>query len=348
VESSRYECAACSATSRWQQLGSVLRVRHQSVEVHHVGLSEQAAYLVAEPGCPRPAVLLGLVQRLAGPFPAAAQRLQPGLLHQGVQLSRRVVGEQGLPVARARPQAVELPVHVPHELKEVRVPLGWRGPPARPRVHGPLTVLVHVLGIHEDVGDVGLDVELQPAPPDVRLPPLLGSGVLVQVLLEHVREPRLVVVPVRVLGPRQQPHEPARVPPPVADLEELPVRRGHPSAEALLHNCDPLLGHGWEPQPPRLPRGLVVLVLRLTAREGICFVCWWYRRHASLTCVKRSQVWLVGAVGPGMVRILSSARRAWPSVDAAPLGSWTAPSGCVGPPSATARWAGAGSGVRAG
>src|SRR6185436_17167350 len=29
-------------------------------------------------------------------------------------------------------------------------------------------------------------------------------------------------------------------------------------------------------------------------------VCWWYRRHASLTCVKRGHVWLVGAVGPGM------------------------------------------------
>ena len=72
------------------------------------------------------------------------------------------------------------------------------------------------------------------------------------------------------------------------------------------------------------------------------------RTRRSLTCVKRGHVWLVGAVGPGRVPVLSSVRRDWSSVDAAPLGSWTAPSGCVGPPSATARWAGAGSGVRAG
>lgn len=40
-----------------------------------------------------------------------------------------------------------------------------------------------------------------------------------------------------------------------------------------------------------------------------------YRWHASLTCVKRGHV---GAFGPGMVRILSSARRAWSSADGAP------------------------------
>lgn len=142
-------------------------------------------------------------------------------------------------------------------------------PPARPRVHGPLAVLVHVLRIQQDVGGVGLDVELQPISPDVHVPPLLGPGVLVQGFLEHDRESYLVVVPVRVRGSRQQPHEPARVPPAVSGLQELAVRGRQPPAEALLQVRDPLLGRGREPQPPRLPGGLVLFVPRLAVRQGI-------------------------------------------------------------------------------
>ncbi len=254
---------------RGQQLGRVPRVRHEILEVDHVRLSEQPAYLVTQPGRARSAVSLGLVEHLLGLLPAAAQRREPGLLHLRVQLARRVVDELRFAVAPSSRQAVELPVHVPHEREEVRVSRGRLGQPARPGVHGPLAVVVHVLGVHEDVGDVGLDVELEPAPPHVRLPPRLGLGVLVQVLGVQVREARLVVVPVRVLGARQQPHEPARVPPAVADLEELPVGRRHLATEALLHGRYPLLCGGREPEPARLSRGLVVLAPRVAFREGI-------------------------------------------------------------------------------
>lgn len=129
----------------------------------------------------------------ASPHRADSRASSWGLLHEGVRLLRRDVDEHRLLVTALRAQAVELPVHVPHELEEIRVPLGWLGPPARPCVDGPLTVLVQVLRVHEDMGDVGLDVELQPAPPDVRLPPIL-----------------------------------ARVPPPVADLEEPAGRSRRP------------------------------------------------------------------------------------------------------------------------
>ncbi len=202
-------------------------------------------------------------------MPVAAQRLQPGVVHQGVQLSRRVVGEHLMRTTPARPQAVELPVHLPHERGEVGVPLGRGGPPARPRVDGPLTALVDVLGIQQDVGDVGFHIQLQAPPPEVGLVPFLGVGVLVQVLLEHVREPRLVLVPAGVPRPGQQPHEATRVPPTVAHREELPVRRGHPSAEALLHGRDPFLGGGREPQPPGLPGGVVVPAPWLVVPQGV-------------------------------------------------------------------------------
>ena len=46
-------------------------------------------------------------------------------------------------------------------------------------------------------------------------------------------------------------------------------------------------------------------------------ICWWCRRHASLTRVKRRPVRLVGAVGPGTVQILSPAIRDWSSAHAA-------------------------------
>jgi hypothetical protein len=107
-------------------------------------------------------------------------------------------------------------------------------------------MLVRVLGIHEHVKGVGLDVQLKPAPPDGRLPPLLGSGVLLQVLREVVGESGVVVVPAGLRRAREQPDEAARVPPAVGDGEELPVRRRHPTAEARLHGGDPLLGGGWE------------------------------------------------------------------------------------------------------
>lgn len=137
-------------------------------------------------------------------------------------------------LATVVPQTVELPVHGPHEHPEIRVPLGRCAPPARPGVDGPLAVLVHVLGIHQDGGRGGLDIELEPAPPDVRLHPLLGPGAVVQVLLEDPRELHLVLVPAHLLGPGRQPHESPGVPPAVGDLRELPVRRWHPAADAPL------------------------------------------------------------------------------------------------------------------
>jgi hypothetical protein len=105
--------------------------------------------------------------------------------------------------------------------------------------------------------------------------------------------------------------------------------------QRLADNVERLQSAGDPPQGHPAPAATTTRPARLTSASG--------RASAALHspsphgCVKRGQVWLVGAVGPGMVRILSSVRRAWSSVDAAALGSWTAPSGCVGPPSATAR-----------